>query len=143
MFTPKGDIMMKSYVTLLSISLLALVMGCTNEVEDVAEGDSQTGDVRTLTGEVVAVIDGRTFTMKDEHKWLEDDLLTVVSKSDLPADFNDEDEVTVTGVVQNVGVIEVETEYGWDFNPEVEAELEDVKGFFIADSVVVTEHENY
>lgn len=133
---------MKFYTGLLSISLLAFTMGCTNEVEDVAEGDSQTGEVKTLTGEVVSVIDARTFTMKDEHEWLEDDLLTVVSKSDLPADFNDEDEVTVKGTVHNIGVIDVESEYGWDFNPEVEVELEDVKGFFVADSVVVTEHEN-
>lgn len=134
---------MKSLFHLLSLGLIVCVttIGCTNEVEDVAEGDAATGEIRTLTGEVVQVIDARTFTMKDEHKWLEDDLLTVVSRTDLPADFNDEDEVTVKGTVQNIAYTEVETGYDWDFDPEVEVELEDIKGFFIADSVVVTEHE--
>lgn len=134
---------MKSFLTILSLGLIVsfVTLGCSDEVEDVAEGEAATGEVKTLTGEVVKVIDARTFTMKDEHEWLEDDLLTVVSKTDLPADFNDEDEVTVTGTVQNVAYTEIETGYDWDFDPEIEAELEDVKGFFIADSVVVTEHE--
>ncbi len=135
---------MKFRLPTLSLGLIACLfsLGCTHEVEDVAEGEAQTGEVKTLTGEVVEVLDARTFTMKDEHRWLEDDLLTVVSKQNLPAGFNEEDEVTVVGTVQNVGVVEVESGYDWDFDPEVEVELEDVKGFFIADSVVVTEHES-
>ncbi|WP_153558243.1 hypothetical protein [Roseimaritima sediminicola] len=135
---------MKKPGLLLSFGLFAfaLALGCTDEVEDVAEGDATTGEVKTLTGEVVAVIDARTFTMKDEHKWLEDDLLTVVSKTDLPFDLNDEDEITVTGTVQNVAYTEIESGYDWDFDPVIEAELEEIRGFFIADSVVVTEHED-
>lgn len=134
---------MKISALLLSFGLIACVvaLGCTNEVEDVAEGDASTGEVKTLTGEIVAVIDARTFTMKDEHEWIEDDLLTVISTSDLPDALNDEDEVTVTGTVQNIAYAEIEAGYDWDFDPEVEAELEDIQGFFIADSVVVTEHE--
>ncbi|QDU40555.1 hypothetical protein Mal4_49130 [Maioricimonas rarisocia] len=134
---------MRSCFALLTIGAItsATMFGCTDEVDEVVEGEATTGEVRTLTGEVVEVLDGRTFTMKDEHEWIEGDLLTVVSNTDLPPDFNDEDEVTVTGTVQNVGYIEVESGYDWDFDPEVEAELEDVRGFLIADSVSVTEHE--
>ncbi|MFG0333937.1 MAG: hypothetical protein ACF8TS_11290 [Maioricimonas sp. JB049] len=134
---------MRSSFALLAFGAFAVtsMLGCTDEVDEVVEGEATTGETRTLTGEVVQVLDARTFTMKDEHEWLEDDLLTVVATSDLPADLNDEDEVIVTGTVQNIGYIEVESGYDWDFDPEVEAELEDVEGFLIADSVSVTEHE--
>lgn len=134
---------MKSYTPLFSMLLMSLIAlsGCTNEVEEVAEGEAQTGEVVTVTGEVIRVLDSRSFSMKDEHEWLEDNPLVVVSSTNLPTDFNDEDEVTVTGTVRNVAYTEIESGYDWDFDPEIEAELEEVRGFLIADSVRVTEHE--
>ncbi|GAB5442399.1 MAG: hypothetical protein Fues2KO_27480 [Fuerstiella sp.] len=128
-------------LSVMSMVTLIAISGCSNEVEEVAEGEAPSGSVTTVTGEVIRVLDARTFTMKDEHEWLEDDPLVVVSSSDLPADFNDEDEVTVTGTVRNVAFTEIESGYDWDFDPEVEVELEEVRGFLIADSVSVTEHE--
>ncbi|SRR6056297_2090652 len=134
---------MKTSFPLLVFALIACVVasGCSDEVEDVAEGEATPGETKTLSGEVIAVIDARTFTMKDEHQWLEDNPLTVVATTDLPEGLDDEDEVAVVGSVRNLEYAEIETEYDWDFDPEIEVELEDVEGFFIADSVVVTEQE--
>jgi hypothetical protein len=49
--------------------------------------------------------------------------------------YGDDAQVRVTGTVRNISVVDVEKQYGWDLDPEVEVELEKVKSFLVADEV--------
>lgn len=108
----------------------------TTEPGDVAEGEVPAATTVTVTGEVEKRYDDRTVTISGEGEWFDPDL-TVVSKEPLPAEVIEDAKLTVTGTVRKVGVVEVERELGWDFDPQIEVELDEVKTFLVADSVEV------
>lgn len=110
--------------------------GAATEPGDVAEGEVPAATTVTVTGEVEKRYDDRTVTISGEGEWFDPDL-TVVSKNALPAEVTEDTKLTVTGTVRKVGVVEIERELGWDFDPEIEVELDEVKTFLVADSVEV------
>ena len=141
---------MKKFALCFVTGLALVISGCAdadndmtnnettnNEVEnpepsDVEEGEVRVGEQVTLTGDVSEVYDARSFSLSDEGWDWEQDLI-VVTKDDLPFTAGEDAEVKVTGTVKAYSVVEVEKEYGWDFEPEVEAELEDTK-YYLADA---------
>ena len=110
--------------------------GAATEPGDVAEGEVPAATTVTVTGEVEKRYDDRTVTITGEGEWFDPDL-TIVSKNALPAEVIEDAKVTVTGTVRKVGVVEIEREMGWDFDPQIEAELDEVHSFLVADSVEV------
>lgn len=122
-----------------------LISGCNKqesvqkggaEPGEVAEGEVPAGNTVSVTGEIEKRYDDHTFTMSGEDELLSSDL-AVVSRKPLPPEAVEGTRLKVTGTVSKIGVIEVEKEVGWDFDPQVEAELENVESFLVADSVEV------
>ena len=105
---------------------------------DVEEGDTPVGTEVTLKGAVSEVYDAHTFSLSDPGIDFEQDLI-VVTKEPLPFTAEDGANVQVTGTVKQFSVVEVEKEYGWDFDPEVEVELEDVEYYLSNATLTVTE----
>lgn len=106
---------------------------------DVAEGEVPAAQTVTVRGSLEKQLDERSFTMSGTAEIFSDDLV-VVSRTDLPA-INVGDEIEVTGRVRQVNHIEIERETNWQFNPQVTIELEDVKGYLVADSVRLIERQ--
>lgn len=124
------------------VCMLMVAWGCRRDDSgptpgDVSEGDVPAAEVVTVRGQLERQIDQRSFTMSGTEEIFSDDLV-VISRTDLPAITTD-DEIEVTGTVRQVGIIEVERETGWDFSPQIEIELEEVKGYLVADQVRVIE----
>lgn len=137
---------MKLDSRLLCATTLACVLGLSGcgrddviTPGDVAEGEVPTAAVVTVRGEYEKQLDQRVFRMSSTAEIFSEDLV-VVSRTDLPV-LNDGDEIEVVGTVRRVGLIEIERETGWDFNPEVEVELAGVAGYLVADSVRVIERD--
>lgn len=121
-----------------AIGFLTLVLAACNGNEgpgespaDVAEGDYPAGAAVTVSGEIARRYDDHTFSLGDDE-WGEN--LVIVTKQPLPATIAEETILEVTGTVEQVGIVEFEREYGWDFDPQIEVELEDVQNFLYADS---------
>lgn len=106
---------------------------------DVAEGEVPTAEVVTVRGEYEKQLDQRVFRMSGTAEWFSDDLV-IVSRADLPV-LNEGDEIEVIGSVRRVGMVEIERETNWKFNPEITVELADVAGYLVADSVRVIERD--
>ncbi|WP_166820543.1 hypothetical protein [Thalassoroseus pseudoceratinae] len=109
---------------------------------DIEDGHAEEGSIHTVKGEVEKIYDAHTIAISSDWELFQNDLI-VVSEDTLPTDLQVDDYVEVTGEVRKVAWIEVEKEYDWlDFEPKVEAELEDVEGFLVANKLVVTEHDD-
>lgn len=108
---------------------------------DIEEGDTPIGTEVTLKGAVSEVHDNHTFSLSDPGIDFEQDLI-VVTKEPLPFTAEDGANVQVTGTVKQFSVVEVEKEYGWDFDPEVEIELEDVDYYLSNATLTVTDPAN-
>lgn len=102
---------------------------------DVSEGEVPATQSVTVRGSLERQLDERSFTMSGTAEIFSDDLV-VVSRTDLPA-MSVGDEIEVTGIVRQVNHIEIERETNWQFNPQVTIELEEVKGYLVADSIRV------
>lgn len=145
---------MKKLVLCVVTGLALTVSGCNDDIGDTtADSDDKTekiepGDVQdeevpvgkevTLTGEVTKVYDAHTFSLSDKGWDWEKDLI-VVTKDALPFGAEDDAIVKVTGTVKEYALVEVESEYGWDLDPEVEVELEDTKYYLSGSKVEVTQ----
>lgn len=103
---------------------------------DVSQGEVPAGQAVTVTGEIERRYDDRTFTLSGENELLKPDLV-VVSRTPLPATATEDSQLRVVGTVRKIGIVEVERELGWDFQPEVEVELEEIESYLVADSVEV------
>jgi hypothetical protein len=121
-----------------AIGLLMLaLMGCEGNEgpgaspADLAEGEQPAGTTVTVSGEIDRRFDDHTFSLGDDEGG---ENLVVVSKKPLPATVDEETVFEVTGTVQQIGIVEFEKEYGWDFDPQIEVELEDVENYLYAES---------
>lgn len=104
------------------------------EPGDVEDGEVAVGKEITLKGDVTKVYDAHTFSLSDKGWDFEEDLI-VVTKDPLPFTAEDDAVVEVKGTVAKFSVVEVEKEYGLDFDPEIEVELEDVE-YYLADATI-------
>lgn len=138
---------MKHFVFCFLTGFAMVVCGCddgnlttdkegTEKIEpgDVEDGEVTVGKEVTLKGEVTKVYDAHTFSLSDPGIDFEKDLV-VVTKDALPFQAEDDATVEVKGTVEKFAVVEVEEEYGWDFDPQVEIELEDVK-YYLKDATI-------
>jgi len=84
------------------------------------------GERVALAGEVEEVLDERTFVLEnDDLLW--DDEVTVVSRQPIRYGverLGEDEYVAISGVVHYVGTVELERELGWDFETELEVEME-------------------
>lgn len=89
-----------------------------------------------VPGEVSERVDDRSFIL-ESGGWIDDEILVVLSQNatQLAGLVNDDAELIVTGTVRTYQVVDIERETGWDFNPEIEAEFEDIKAVIIASDV--------
>lgn len=140
---------MKRYMLCFATGLALVMAGCgdigdrtadyddenqATEPGDVEDGEVAVGKEITLEGDVTHVYDAHAFRLSDKGIDLEKDLI-VVTKDPLPFTAEDDAVVAVTGKVAKFATIEVEKEYGLDFDPEVEIELEDVE-YYLADASI-------
>lgn len=90
-----------------------------------------------VPGEVEDVLGPRSFVL--ESGGIFDDEIVVVIPARAqgmdPALMRQDTQVTVTGTVRSSPIIDIERETGWDFDPELEIELEGTRIFLVADSV--------
>lgn len=90
-----------------------------------------------VQGEIEEKKDKRTFVL--ESGGLINDEITVVSAKDLDASTSamlvEDKDVVVSGTLRKMNVIEIEKEYGWDFDPQIEIELEKVTYYLVADKI--------
>lgn len=97
------------------------------------------GKTVTVTSEVEYAYGARAFRLDDEavlRGGIDNDLL-VITRQPTTAAVNDTwltDRATVTGTVRNFVVAEIERDYGFDLQPEIETEFRN-KPVLIADSV--------
>jgi hypothetical protein len=103
-------------------------------------GDPQryVGQTVTVEADVEEVWTPYAFSL-DEDAPLDQDLLVFSPKATHLAAIDDQwidNRARVTGTVRIMSVAELEREIGWDLDPELEAELEDVRPVLIASTVV-------
>lgn len=124
------------HAALVSFVTLVLV-GCNGNAgpgeapSTVAEGEYPAGSTVTVSGEIARRFDDHTFSLGDDE-WGEN--LVIVTKQPLPQVIEEDVVFEVTGTVEKYGVLEFEREYDWDFDPQIEIELEDVESFLYADT---------
>ena len=98
-----------------------------------------TGKTVTVTSEVEYAYGARAFRLDDEavlRGGIDNDLL-VITREPNTAAVNDTwltDRATVTGTIRNFVVAEIEREYGFDLQPQIETEFRN-KLVLVADSV--------
>jgi hypothetical protein len=99
------------------------------------------GQTVTVVAEVNEVFGPRAFALDEDAPLAAgiDRDLVVLSKTGINlAPLDDRwlnDKVRVTGKVGRASVVEVEREVGWDLDPEIEVELEDVRAVLVADAI--------
>lgn len=119
-----------------------LLGGCQDDPDmnpqpaDVAEGDVTAGENVTVEADVVQVYDARAVLVEGEGELFAPNLV-VVTLSDLPSGLAEGDRLMIEGTVRKMGHIEIEKELTWDFDEEVDMELEDVHGYLVARTVAV------
>lgn len=98
-------------------------------LDDVARYNGQKVQV---SGEVEKIIDPKAFVLESGGLF-NDEIVVLQPQGKL--NVKDDSEVTVTGTVRTVGLVDVEREYGWDLDPQIRIELERVEAFLIADRI--------
>lgn len=86
----------------------------------------------TVMGELEHKIGPNLFKIENDE--LIEDELWVVAPGGQGAGLEDDNEVLVTGTMQQISVVEIEREYGLDLDAELEAEFED-RVIMVADQV--------
>lgn len=103
--------------------------------------DNYLGRTVTVEADVEEVLSPFAFELDEDSPLaggIDNDLLVFSRKSAGLADIDDQwlnNKVRVTGTVGRMSVVEIERETGWDLNPKLEAELEQVRPVIIAQSV--------
>ena len=85
-----------------------------------------------VSGEVEEVIDRQAFILESGGLF-NDEIVVLIPKNNMRVE--EDSEVTVTGTVRAVGLVEIEREYGWDLDPQIKIELENVEAYLIADRI--------
>lgn len=98
-------------------------------LDDIARYDGQKVKV---PGEVEEKIDERAFILESGGIF-NDEIVVMMPEGRLMV--TEDSEVVVTGTVRAIGFVEIEREYGWDLDPQIKVELEDVEAFIIAESI--------
>ena len=99
------------------------------------------GKTVTVVADVEEVLGPRAFKLDEDNALaggIDNDILVLSSKAETLGNIDDKwlnNKVQVTGVVHQVAVIDIEREIGWDLDPTLEAELEEVKAVLVAKSV--------
>lgn len=89
-----------------------------------------------VTGEVADILEAsRSFVL--EGGGIFDDQITVIgtSKTNPVMKVKNNDKLEVTGKLVKLTVIDIERDYGIIFDPEIKAELEDVKYYLMASKI--------
>jgi hypothetical protein len=123
--------------------------GATVNVADIT-GDPEEwiGQTVTVEADVEEVLSGYSFKLDEDaplEGGVDNDLLVFSPKAANLASIDDQwldNKVRVTGKVVRMTVVEIEREIGWDLDPTIEAELEDVRPVLIASSVERIEGDN-
>jgi hypothetical protein len=111
------------------------------EVEKVTEEPMRfLGKRVTISGEVGQVHNARAFELKGEGIWWDDTMLVLTRA---PVSIGQRmlaqgEDVTATGVVNKLSVVDVERDVGWDLQPELEVEFRD-KPVLVADTISVSD----
>ena len=113
------------------------------DIEDVVENPvAYAGQTVTLSGEVEETYaPGRAFSITGSGVIAENQIL-VLTRSNQAVE--EDQTVRATGMVRAYTTADLtkwESELGWDFTPELEAELAEVKAVLVADTVMRTQTE--
>ncbi|QBQ56435.1 hypothetical protein E3U44_03555 [Nitrosococcus wardiae] len=89
-----------------------------------------------VSGEVEELIDQHSFILESGGLF-NDEMVVLIPEGNMKAHarVTEDSKVTVTGTVRAVGLVEVEREYGWDLDPHLKVELENVEAFLISDNI--------
>lgn len=109
--------------------------------EDVEELNDAIGGLDgqrvVVEGEIEEHLDGASFVL--ESGGIFNDEITVIAPATegglQPQLLSEDADVVVTGTIRRIPAIEIERELGWDFDSEIEAELEEVQTFLVAETV--------
>ncbi|HYO58395.1 hypothetical protein [Archangium sp.] len=91
----------------------------------------------SVAGEIEEWLDSRSFVLESGGLF-NDEIAVVVPPNAKGLDLqrlHEDADVVVSGTVRSVPVIELERELGWDFDPELEVELEGTKNFLVVDRI--------
>jgi hypothetical protein len=91
----------------------------------------------SVKGEVEKSIDGKSFLL-DSGGIINDEIVVVKGPGMADSKFKqikEDKDVTVVGKVRSMPVVELRRELSWDLDPQIEAELQDVKAFIVAEDV--------
>jgi hypothetical protein len=95
----------------------------------------------TLEGEVESTRGPRMFLIQEEEGLVDDTLLVITRDPLIPSaqrtadnPLLEDDDVTVTGMIREFNVSDIEKEIGFDFDPKIEEEFKN-KPIIIADTV--------
>lgn len=108
------------------------------DVEELNDSIAQYAGQRvSVAGEIEDKLGPRSFVLESGGIF-NDEIVTIIPQDarGLQAQrLNEDDKLVITGTVRSIPVVELEREYGWDLNPELEAELEGVQYYLVADSI--------
>ncbi len=99
------------------------------------------GKTVTVEADVQEVFGPRAFSLDEDDALaggIDNDVLVVGVQTGNLETVEDnwlKNKVRVTGTVRGVALVDLEREIGWDLDPQVEAELEDVKAVIVASSL--------
>lgn len=103
--------------------------------------DSYLGKTVTVDADVQEVFGPRAFTLDEDDALaggIDNDVLVVGTQTGNLERIEDnwlKNKVRVTGTVRGLALVDLEREVGWDLDPQIEAELEDVKAVIVASSL--------
>jgi hypothetical protein len=108
------------------------------DVEELLDNIDRYVDTRvSVSGEIEEHIDSQSFVLESGGLF-NDEIVVVVPQGAEGLDLmqlREDSDVVVTGTLRTVSRLEIEREYGWDLDPEIEVELEDVEVYLVADRI--------
>lgn len=99
------------------------------------------GQTVTVEADVQEVFGPRAFSLDEDDALaggIDNDVLVVGTSTSNLERIEDnwlKNKVRVTGTVRGVALVDLEREVGWDLDPQIKAELQDVKAVIVASSV--------
>jgi hypothetical protein len=103
--------------------------------------DNYVGKTVTVTADVEEVVGPKAFKLDEDNALaggIDNDVLVISPKAASLANIDDQwlnNKVRVTGKVMKLAVTEIEREVSWDLDPQIEAELNEVKAVIVASAV--------
>lgn len=101
-------------------------------VEELLDNVAYYADKKVQVPGEVEEINGRAFILESGGVF-NDEIVVVMPETGMRV--TEDVDVTVSGTVRTIGLVEVEREYGLDLDPEIEVELENREAFLIADRI--------